>query len=63
MLLSASAFSSSDMILNTLLNLLPKRIFIHLEDVDDEDEFVCTLEAIFEGRIVVCWDVDTGVKI
>ena len=60
--LSDISFSSSDMILNTLLNLLPKRIFIHLEDVDDEDEFVCTLEAIFEGRIVVCLDVDVGVK-
>ena len=60
--LSDISFSSSDMILNTLLNLLPKRIFIHLEDIDDEDEFVCTLEAIFEGRVVVCLDVDIGVK-
>ena len=60
--LSDISFSSSDMILNTLLNLLPRRIFIHLADVDDEDEFVCTLEAIFEGRVVVCWDVDVGVK-
>lgn len=60
--LSDISFSSSDMILNTLLNLLPKRIFIHLEDVDDEDEFVCTLEAIFEGRVVFCLDVDVGVK-
>ena len=60
--LSDITFSSSDMILNTLLNLLPRRIFIHLGDSDDEDEFVCTLEAIFEGRIVVCFDVDVGVK-
>ena len=60
--LSDISFSSSDMILNTLLNLLPRRIFIHLGDSDDEDEFVCTLEAIFEGRIVVCFDVDVGVK-
>lgn len=60
--LSDISFSSSDMILNTLLNLLPRRIFIHLADVDDEDEFVYTLEAIFDGRVVVCLDVDVGVK-
>ena len=50
------------MILNTLLNLLPRRIFIHLSDVDDEDEFICTLEAIFDGRVALCFDVDVGVK-
>ena len=60
--LSDISFSSSDMILNTLLTLLPKRIFIHLADVDDEDEFVCTLEAIFDGRVTMCFDVDVGVK-
>lgn len=60
--LSDISFSSSDMILNTLLNLLPRRIFIHLGDSDDEDEFVCTLEAIFDGRIVVFFDMDVGVK-
>ena len=60
--LSDISFSSSDMILNTLLNLLPRRIFIHLADADDEDEFVCTLEAIFEDRVALCFDVDIGVK-
>lgn len=60
--LSDITFSSSDMILNTLLNLLPRRIFIHLSDVDDEDEFICTLEAIFDGRVALCFDVDVGVK-
>lgn len=60
--LSDISFSSSDMILNTLLNLLPRRIFVHLSDEDDEDEFVETLEAIFEGRVVVCFDVEVGVK-
>ena len=60
--LSDISFSSSDIILNTLLNLLPRRIFIHLEDVDDEDEFVCTLEAIFESRVVLCFDVDVMVR-
>ena len=60
--LSDISFSSSDMILNTLLNMLPRRIFIHLADVEDEDEFVYTLETIFDGRVVVCWDVDVGVK-
>lgn len=60
--LSDISFSSSDMILNTLLNLLPRRIFVHLSDEDDEDEFVETLEAIFEGRVVVCFDVDVGIK-
>lgn len=60
--LSDISFSSSDMILNTLLNLLPRRIFVHLSDEDDEDEFVETLEAIFEDRVVVCFDVEVGVK-
>lgn len=60
--LSDISFSSSDMILNTLLNLLPRRIFVHLSDDDDEDEFVETLEAIFEGRVVVCFDVEVLIK-
>ena len=54
--LSDISFSSSDMILNTLLNLLPKKIYIHLYDENDEDEFVNTLELIFENRIVICKD-------
>lgn len=60
--LSDISFSSSDMILNTLLNLLPKKIFVHLFDLNDEDEFIDTLKAIFEERIVVCLDIDSKIQ-
>lgn len=50
--LSDISFSSKDYCLNTLLNLLPKRIVIHL--LIDEDEFIETLKLIFEKRLVIC---------
>ena len=50
--LSDISFSSLDMILNTLLNILPKKIYIHL--IDEEDEFINTLKLIFEKRISLC---------
>lgn len=51
--LSDITFSSNDYCLNTLLNLLPKKIYIHLLD-NKEDEFITTLKSIFEKRICFC---------
>lgn len=53
--LSDISFSSSDMVLNTLLNMIPKKIYIHLLD-EEADEFITTLELIFENRIRICRD-------
>ena len=50
--LSDITFSSKDYCLNTLLNLLPKKIILHL--LVDEDEFIETLKMIFENRIMIC---------
>ena len=51
--LSDISFSSSDIVLNTLLNLIPNKIFIHLIDMEIDD-FIHTLELIFEKRVVIC---------
>lgn len=51
--LSDITFSSLDMILNTLLSLLPKKIYIHLID-KEPNEFIDTLSLIFENRVVLC---------
>lgn len=53
--LSDITFSTSDIALNTLLNIIPKKIYIHLID-EKIDEFITTLELIFEHRIVICTD-------
>lgn len=53
--LSDISFSSNDYALNALLNLLPKKIFIHLID-GFEDEFINTLQLIFEKRVSICKD-------
>lgn len=50
--LSDISFSSNDFALNTLLNLLPERLDIHIIDI--EDEFIETLKLIFEDRINIC---------
>lgn len=47
--ISDVSFSENDISLNTLLNLLPKKIIIHLSK--DSDEFITTLTSIFENRI------------
>lgn len=52
--LSDISFSTNDIALNTLLNILPKRIEIHI--IDKEDEFVNTLKLIFEDKIRICND-------
>lgn len=53
--LSDISFSKNDYILNTLLNLLPKKIYVHLVE-HAIDEFLNTLILIFEKRIELCSD-------
>lgn len=55
--LSDISFSSNDYTLNSLLTLLPKKIYVHLIDCYI-DEFVTTLKAIFEERLIICTDCD-----
>ncbi len=55
--LSDISFSSNDYCLNTLLNLLPSKLHIHLVD-NFEDEFITTLKLIFENRVYICNDCD-----
>ena len=51
--LSDISFSANDYTLNSLLNLLPKKIYIHLID-NQMDEFINTLQLIFENRVSIC---------
>lgn len=51
------SFSSNDYALNTLLNLVPKKITIHLVD-GYPDEFINTIKLIFQERVMVCEDCD-----
>ncbi len=53
--LSDISFSTNDYILNSLLTLLPKKIYIHLVD-GYIDEFINTLQLVFENRINLCTD-------
>ena len=53
--LSDITFSSNDCALNTLLNLVPNKIYIHLID-DNIDEFINTIKLIFEDRVTFCTD-------
>lgn len=53
--LSDISFSTNDYILNTLLTLIPEKIYIHIVG-DTIDEFVNTLLLIFEGRVEICTD-------
>lgn len=55
--LSDISFSTNDYILNTLLELLPSKIYIHLID-NVANEFINTLNLIFEDRITICTDCD-----
>lgn len=51
--LSDISFSTNDYTLNSLLNLLPQKIYIHLID-NEIDEFINTLQLIFENRVSIC---------
>lgn len=53
--LSDITFSSNDYALNSLLTLIPKKIYIHLID-NVVDEFINTLGLIFENRVEICTD-------
>ena len=55
--LSDITFSSNDYTLNTLLNLVPKKIHIHLVD-ENIDEFINTIKLIFEERVDFCNDCE-----
>lgn len=55
--LSDITFSSNDFALNTLLNLIPRKIYIHLLD-NYVDEFVHTLGLIFDNKVEICTDCD-----
>lgn len=52
--LSDITFSENDNVLNTLLYLIPKEINIHL--IAEYDEFIKTLELIFDGKVNICTD-------
>lgn len=54
--LSDISFSTNDYVLNTLLNLLPKKLFIHI--LEQEDDFISTLKKIFKNRITICYDCE-----
>lgn len=55
--ISDISFSSNDFALNTLLNLVPKKITLHLVD-GYSDEFINTLKLIFQERVMICEDCD-----
>ena len=55
--LSDISFSSNDFCLNTLLNLLPQKLIIHLIN-NDEDEYINTLKLIFNSKVSICTDCD-----
>ena len=50
--LSDITFSSNDFILNTLLSLLPKQIYIHMDG--PEDNFINFLKLIFDKQFFIC---------
>lgn len=55
--ISDISFSSNDLALNTLLNLLPKKITIHLTD-GFVDEFINTLQLIFQEKVIICQECE-----
>jgi len=54
--LSDISFSDNDYILNTLLTLLPQKLYVHL--ISKEDEFIKTLELIFGNKLTLCTKCD-----
>ena len=54
--LSDVSFSNNDYILNTLLNILPQKIYIHLVSPTNNLDFINTLQLVFENRIEICND-------
>ena len=57
--LSDISFSDNDYVLNTLLNLLPRKLYLHLANNSPENfEFINTIKLVFENRIEICTDCD-----
>lgn len=54
--LSDISFSNNDYILNTLLNLLPKHIYLHTISAQLNFDFINTLKLVFENHIILCND-------
>lgn len=54
--LSDVSFSNNDYILNTLLNLLPDKIYLHLISSLNNLDFINTIKLIFEEQIEICQD-------
>lgn len=54
--LSDVSFSNNDYVLNTLLNLVPKKIHLHLVSASGNLDFINTLQLVFENRIEICND-------
>ncbi len=54
--LSDVTFSNNDFILNTLLNLLPQKVFLHQVSNYSNLEFINTLKLIFDSRLKICTD-------
>lgn len=53
--LSDITFCENDYILNSLLTLLPEKLFIHIID-KPIDDFINTLKMIFVNRVIICND-------
>lgn len=53
--LSDISFSKNDLVLNILLSILPKKIYLHLIN-NNIDEFANTLILIFDKKIEICTD-------
>lgn len=54
-ILSDISFSNNDFVFNTLIELCPEKIHIHLIH-STPDEFINTLELIFENKLSICTD-------
>lgn len=54
--LSDITFSNNDYILNTILNLVPNKLYVHI--LNEEDEFLTTLKKIFQKRIKICYNCE-----
>lgn len=54
--LSDISFSNNDFVLNTILNLLPNKLYVHV--LSEEDEFLSTLKKIFSNKIYCCYGCD-----
>lgn len=54
--LSDISFSNNDYVFNTLLNLLPRKIYLHIVSYSNNLDFINTLQLIFNDRIELCTD-------